>query len=75
MPERPVLRMSPTIIVVDLVGSILTGLGVWGLIDPTAAFRIGALAEPLNAALLVVCGLGMMGWAVFELLRRARPRR
>lgn len=72
MAASPPFRIPASLIVVDVAGALLAGLGMWGLIDPSAESRLGALAEPMTASLLLVAGLGMMGYAVFKLFRRAR---
>lgn len=72
MASRPPFILSPAIVIIDLLGALLAALGMWSLIDPGAETRLGLMAEPMTAALLLVVGLGLMGYAIVTLLARAK---
>ena len=73
-PLRP-FRIPFTLILVDLVGALITGFGVWGLIDSQAPERVPAFTAPVVAWLMLAIGVVMMIYAVFDLVRLARARR
>lgn len=65
------LRIPPVLIVLDAVGAIVCALGAYGLMADEPPGFMPALAEPVNAWLLIVLGVAMMGYAVAGILRLA----
>jgi hypothetical protein len=63
------MRIPLPLILLDVVGAAAAGLGFYGLAAETPLAP--ALGDPLNAWLLVALGGGMMGYAVFEIVRLA----
>ena len=70
-PGRPRMRIPLPVIGVDLLGTALTGLGIYGLASDSPPGFAPALADPAKAWLLVALGVAMMGYALFEILRLA----
>ena len=70
-PDRPRMRIPLRVIGVDLLGTALAGLGIYGLASESPPAFAPALADPAKAWLLVALGVAMMGYALFEILRLA----
>jgi hypothetical protein len=70
-PDSPRMRIPLPLILLDVVGAAAAGLGFYGLAAETPPPVAPALGDPLNAWLLVALGGGMMGYAVFEIVRLA----
>ena len=51
---------------------MLAGLGMFGLVADAPPAFAPALGDPAKAGLLVALGVVMMGYAIVEILRRAR---
>lgn len=71
-PERARLSVPLQLIVIDLLGVVLAGLGMFGLVADAPPAFAPALGDPAKAGLLVALGVVMMGYAIVEILRRAR---
>jgi len=72
VPEAPRLRIPLQLILIDAIGVVLAGLGIYGLAADAPPAFAPALGDPAKAGLLVAIGVVMMGYAIFEILRRAR---
>lgn len=70
-PDRPRMRIPLQVMVVDLLGTAITGLGIYGLASESPPPFAPALGDPANAWLLVALGAAMMGYALFEIVRLA----
>jgi len=68
---RPRMRIPFQVIVVDLLGTAITGLGIYGLASESPPAFAPALGDPAKAWMLVALGVAMMGYAVFEIVRLA----
>jgi hypothetical protein len=69
--DSPRMRIPLQLILLDVVGAAAAGLGFYGLAAETPPAVAPALGEPLNAWLFIALGGGMMGYAVFEIVRLA----
>ena len=69
---RPRFKLPIHLVAIDIVGALLAGLGMWGLVEPSAAGQLpllGIAGAPMAALIL---GVGLMGYAIFGILRIAR---
>lgn len=74
MSDRLVIPMS--VVLTDLVGAILAGVGIYGLLAESPPEWLPALGDPVKAGLLVALGGAMMTWAIGRILALAvRTRR
>ncbi|KPK04399.1 MAG: hypothetical protein AMJ64_13860 [Betaproteobacteria bacterium SG8_39] len=69
--ERARMRIPLQLIVVDIVGTAITGLGIYALSSDVPPSFAPALGDPAKAGLLVALGVALMGYAVFEIVRLA----
>jgi hypothetical protein len=69
--ERPRMRIPFQVIAIDLLGTAMTGCGIYGLASESPPAFAPALGDPAKAWLLVALGVAMMAYAVFEILRLA----
>jgi hypothetical protein len=68
-PRR--MRIPLQLIVIDVLGAGVAGLGIYGLAADAPPAFAPALGDPAKAWLLVALGGAMMGYAVFEIVRLA----
>lgn len=67
-------RLPVRLVVIDLVGALVAGVGFWALIDERAPALVPAFATPGLAPALLIVGIGLMGYAVggiFAAIRRS----
>ncbi|MEO7404981.1 MAG: hypothetical protein ABIU95_15060 [Burkholderiales bacterium] len=69
---RPRFKLPIHLVVVDIVGALIAGLGVWGLVEPSAAGQIPLLGIAGAPVAALILGVGLMGYAIFGILRIAR---
>jgi hypothetical protein len=69
--ERPRMRIPLQLIVVDVVGTAVAGLGIYALASEAPPSFAPALGDPVKAGLLVAVGGALMGYAVFQIVRLA----
>jgi hypothetical protein len=66
------VRIPMRLLLLDVVGALVTGLGFYGVIEPAAATKLPFLASPGVAVALVVIGIGLMGYALGGILANVR---
>jgi len=70
MPTRPPLRIPLKAVLIDVIGALLCGYGVYGLVEPD-----GAGAPPQAAAIaFAAVGAGLMIHALLTIMRRIREQ-
>ena len=76
MPDQspPPLRIPLDWVIVDALGAILTGAGVYGLAAGRSA-ALPILAQPGVAWLCIVAGVALMGLAMAQIVRRIVQQR
>jgi hypothetical protein len=68
------MRIPPHVIVMDAIGALATGLGVWGALGGGGT-TLPVLASPRVAWSLVAIGVLMMLYAGVEIVRIALDQR
>ncbi len=68
MEPAPPLKIPLKSVFINVVGALLCGAGVYGLVADNAAKRM----HWLIAAVLIVAGVGLMGYAMVRIMVRMR---
>ncbi|MFN0301197.1 MAG: hypothetical protein ACKVQU_12700 [Burkholderiales bacterium] len=68
MESSAPLKIPLKAVLIDIVGALLCGGGVYGLVAEDGATRMNVAV----AVLLIVAGLGLMGYAMMRILLRIR---
>jgi len=67
--HRSSLRVPLDWVIVDALGAVLTGAGVYGLLrEPSGPLPV--LSEPGVAWLCIAFGVGMMAFAIMQIFKR-----
>ncbi|PHV12997.1 hypothetical protein [Chitinimonas sp. BJB300] len=68
------LKVSLKLFVLDIIGAILAAFGLLGVVGEGGQVHPW-LADRAHGAILVVVGLGLMAWFMFDLFKRIRAQR
>lgn len=66
------VRIPLRLLLIDVAGALVTGLGFYGLIEPAAATKLPFLGTPGVAPALLVIGIALMGYAIGGILANVR---
>jgi len=69
--DEPKLRLSRRLFALNILGAVLAALGMLGYTGVVFA-GLPSWAAMLGSTILLVVGLGLMAWFMFDLVKRIR---
>ena len=71
MDDTPKLRLSRRLIALNILGAMLVAVGMLGYTGVVFS-ALPSWAAALVSTILLVVGLGLMAWFMFDLMKRIR---